>query len=73
MALKTFDDVRRESVSYFKEYIEKLEWKLSHTKKTTKRRVFEKEILYWQSEIDEIEYGIKRNKFFERYPDWMPK
>ncbi|MGG6449522.1 hypothetical protein [Pseudobacillus badius] len=54
MTVKTFDDMRKESLPFFKRQVEEGKTKLRYTKKTTCRKKLEKDITFWQSEINKV-------------------
>lgn len=73
MGVKTFAELRKESIPYFEKLIADLEHKLSCTGKTVRRKALIKEIQYWQAQIDMADSLSSSHSFSERYPNWMPK
>lgn len=73
MALKTFEDLRIESIPHFEKLIKELETTLRYTKKTVRCNILKKEILYWTAQVDMVNSKSLTHQFFERYPKWMPK
>ena len=71
--MKTFKDLQKESVPFFREVIKEAETKMKYTKQTVKRDALKKEILFWQYQIDDAENNVASKSFFERYPHWQPK
>lgn len=73
MTIKTFEDLRIESIPTFKKWIEQFETNLKYTKKTVKQNTLKKKILYWNAQVDMIDSKSLTHEFFQRYPKWMPK
>ena len=71
LSLKTFEDVRREGIPLFKQFIEEAEAKLRVTRHTVSREKIKQTIMYWQGQIDVAEG--RENRYNRRYPNWWKK
>lgn len=75
--LLSFKDLQIQSRAWLVENITELEEKLKYAKQTVKRNALKKSICYWKAQVKEVDGLITgnevTNKFFERYPTWMPK